>query len=222
MQTLSKEQLKQDIRPAFIGQDWEMFLPAADREEDNAAALRQAETIIRAQEERIRLLETMARTDELTGLVNRRGFTAAFDRELSLARRDAAHSGMLAMIDLDGFKSINDKFGHQAGDAYLRAVAQALQECLRSTDIVARLGGDEFAVLLTHMDEKAGVKRLAKLEQLFNSRSVLWNGKRLMLRASFGVAAYGGGDSAETVMQSADVRLYAHKARNRTLIAAAR
>ena len=226
MHTQVKEQAQQDIRP--VGREWEIFLPAVVGEgeelrdfRDTGSALRQAETIIRAQEERIRVLEAMALCDELTGVANRRGFSVAFERELSLARRDQAQGGVLAMIDLDGFKAINDKWGHQAGDAYLLAVADTLKDCVRSSDIVARLGGDEFAILLTHMDEKAGMKRLMKIEQIFNHRSMLWNGRRVMLRASFGIAAYAGGDSVESVVQAADVKLYAHKARNKKLVAAA-
>jgi diguanylate cyclase (GGDEF)-like protein len=220
MHTQTKEALKQNIRPILIGPHWEHFLPGEGQERDTVSALQQAETVIRAQDERIRLLESQALSDELTGLTNRRGFNIAFERELSLARRDTASCGVLVMADLDGFKQINDQYGHQAGDAYLHAVAQVLQECVRSSDVVARLGGDEFAILFTHMDQRTGAKRLAKLEQVFNNRSTLWNGKRLTLRASFGSAPYAGSDNAETILQAADVRLYAHKARNKILSAA--
>jgi diguanylate cyclase (GGDEF)-like protein len=220
MYTLTKEPRSQDTRSALAGQSWDIFLPATPDSDDmlgvneTRKALQQAEITILAQEERIRALEALALCDEMTGLSNRRGFNAAFDRELALARRDSNYGGVLVMVDLDGFKLINDTWGHQAGDAYLCAVAQALQDCVRSSDVVARLGGDEFAVLLTHMDEKSGAKRLAKLEQTFNNRSMTWNGKRLTLRASFGNAIYSGSDTAEAVMQSADIRLYAHKARH--------
>jgi diguanylate cyclase (GGDEF)-like protein len=226
MQTQTKEVIATEIGPVLFGPAWEPHLPVMG---DIAAiggltearhALRHAECIIREQEERIRALEALTLTDELTGVANRRGFNNAFHRELSLARRDEGRSGVVVMIDLDGFKQINDTYGHQAGDAYLRAVAQALAEFVRSSDLVARLGGDEFALLLTDIDEKDGARRLARLEQMFNSRSMLWEGRRLVLRASFGMAPYTGGDSVETVTEAADIRLYAHKARNRQLSAA--
>src|ERR1700722_1732360 len=131
-------------------------------------ALTEADRVIRAQEEHIRRLEGLALTDELTGLLNRRGFTQALQRELALARRDLGASGVLIMADLDDFKSINDQLGHAAGDDYLRGAGRMLTASVRSSDIVARLGGDEFAVLCTRMSDDTGMKRLAKLEKAFN------------------------------------------------------
>jgi diguanylate cyclase (GGDEF)-like protein len=226
MHTLTKEHLKQNLPPAFMDPMWDCLLPSTvDAPEapdfnDNASALQHAESVIRALEDRIRQLESLAMTDELTSLANRRGFMRAFNRELALANRDSAAGGMLVMIDLDGFKSVNDLWGHQAGDAYLRAVGQSLQDCVRSTDIVARVGGDEFAMLLTHMDEQDSAKRLEKIVRTFNNRWLAWNGTRLALRASFGSAAYSRGSNADRVMQSADMRLYAHKSVSKNLIAA--
>jgi diguanylate cyclase (GGDEF)-like protein len=226
---ISKTQFKKDIRSSVVGQDWELLLPAfADAHDLNDLnktrnVLQEAQQIIRAQEKRIHLLEKMALTDELTGLSNRRGFSAAFNRELSLAQRDVKSGGVLVMIDLDGFKEINDKWGHQVGDAYLRVVAQTLQGGIRTSDVVARLGGDEFGVLMPHMDEEAGVKRLEKLAHLFNESEMQPYGRMtqsLVLRASFGLAPYVGGDNADDVMQLADIRLYAHKARNKQPIVA--
>lgn len=176
-------------------------------------ALTEAERIIERQKERIRQLEDMALTDELTGLLNRRGFTLALQRELSLARRDVNASGVLIMIDLDGFKSVNDLWGHSVGDDYLQAVAHALLGDVRSTDIVARLGGDEFVVMFTHMDEKTGSKRMAKLESSFNSRIMHLGENTLPLRASFGLSPYSGNDMPEIILAEADRKLYANKAK---------
>ena len=89
----------------------------------------------------------LARTDQLTGLANTRAFGERAEFELLRARRYGRALSML-YIDLDGFKAINDKMGHAAGDVVLQRTAGALRESLRRTDIVARLGGDEFAVLL--------------------------------------------------------------------------
>ncbi|MDE2029241.1 MAG: GGDEF domain-containing protein [Alphaproteobacteria bacterium] len=207
-----RERTEQDVAAS----EWQKFLPAvALTGEEGNDALRRAEAVIRAQEERIRILEAMALTDELTGLANRRGFIGAFDRELALARRDADCGGILVMIDLDGFKGINDRFGHQAGDAYLRAVGQVLRDNVRLSDTVARLGGDEFAILFTRIDEANGVRRLAKLEKAFNAHSLSWESKSLPMRASFGSAVYAGTYGAEAIIQAADLRLYARKAHNR-------
>jgi diguanylate cyclase (GGDEF)-like protein len=181
------------------------------------AALNNAEKIIQAQEERIRHLESLAVTDELTGLLNRRGFTVALQRELSMARRDIGSSGVLVMIDLDSFKSINDMWGHSAGDDYLQAVAHALLQGVRATDVVARIGGDEFAVLFTRMNEATGMQRLTNLEKSFNGRMMQLGANTLPLRASFGLSPYNGLDMPETIMAAADLKLYAHKAHRQTI-----
>ncbi len=178
-------------------------------------ALSEAEKVIRSQEERIRQLESLALTDELTGLLNRRGFTLALQRELSVARRDNNANGILVMVDLDGFKSINDLWGHGAGDDYLQGVAHALLSEVRATDVVARIGGDEFAILFTRMNEKIGMNRITRLEKAFNSRIMQWHDATLPLRASFGLSVYVGTDTPEAIMKAADLRLYAHKARRR-------
>lgn len=211
---------KQQTLPPSTGVEWPEFLPILPDGEalrdlaETQVALLQAEQALRAQEERIRILEMMVMTDELTGLANRRGFAVALDRELSLARRDTDGGGVLVMIDLDGFKGINDCYGHAAGDAYLCAVAETLQEGVRRSDVVARLGGDEFAILLTRMDEASGARRVARLEKFFSAQSMTWEGRALPLRASFGFAAYNGLGSADGVLHTADVRLYARKAQS--------
>jgi diguanylate cyclase (GGDEF)-like protein len=224
MRALTKEQSSSSSHPAAARRGWGVFTPQAVEDEgrdhfesggliDIRTALCQAEAVIRAQEERIRSLEGMALTDELTGLANRRGFSIAFKRELAMARRDADYDGVLVMIDLDGFKAINDTWGHQTGDAYLCAAADVLSQGVRANDTVARLGGDEFALLLTHMEEPFGARWLTRFEKAFGKKAVL--SERLPLRASFGFAAYTGTSSADAVMQTADFNLYAHKAHNK-------
>ena len=198
-----------------------VILPVADRdsgENDRGAAptaLAEALAVIGAQEERIRHLEDMAMTDELTGLLNRRGFTQAMRHELAFARRDKDAHGMLVMIDLDGFKSINDRFGHTAGDEYLRVAAEALKACVRDHDFVARPGGDEFALNLTRIDKRNGLARVREIEQIFRSHSAHWLGHVLPLRASFGLSSYSGEAPAEDVVAMADLRLYAQKGQRR-------
>jgi diguanylate cyclase (GGDEF)-like protein len=93
----------------------------------------------------------LARTDPLTGVANYRWFGEEAQREMYSSRRYGGPLS-LAYIDLDGFKAVNDRHGHGAGDSVLRVVADTLRSCLRPTDLVARLGGDEFVVLLPHTD----------------------------------------------------------------------
>lgn len=218
-QTLTKDAVKQRAVGPLLHEGWLAPIPSILLQEDSPnmdkarATIGEAKRIINRLEERIRQLESMALTDELTGLLNRRGFTLSLQRELSIARRDVGASGVLIMIDLDGFKSINDLWGHSVGDDYLQAVAHALLGNVRTTDIVARLGGDEFVVMFTRMDEATGIKRMAKLEKDFNSRMMQWGEKTLPLRASFGLSPYTGQDTPEAILAAADRKLYAHKAK---------
>ncbi len=106
----------------------------------------------RLEEANLKLLD-LAVTDPLTGLYNRRKFEETLHQEVSRALRYGFVS--LAVIDLDYFKSVNDQYGHQAGDDALKAVAKVLQASCRTTDTCARLGGDEFAIILPHSDANA-------------------------------------------------------------------
>jgi diguanylate cyclase (GGDEF)-like protein len=103
--------------------------------------------LLSALRHRLDLEEQLARTDALTGVANVRFFTELVNIEIGRARR-YKHPFTMLYIDADNFKAVNDQFGHSAGDALLRLLAQAMKEQVRATDIVARLGGDEFAILL--------------------------------------------------------------------------
>lgn len=219
--TSAKQHPVKLAKPALIDKGWPQ--PAAEvgspvhSMEEALRALTEAERVIRNQAEHIRQLESMAMTDELTGLLNRRGFTMSLQRELAMAKRDPAANGTVIMVDLDGFKSINDMWGHGVGDDYLQAVAHTLLTSVRASDIVARLGGDEFVILFPRMTEEVGIKRLEKLEKSFNSRMMQFGDKTLPLRASFGMSHYTGTDVSDEILANADLKLYAHKAvrRNR-------
>ena len=175
--------------------------------------LAEAEEVINQQQERIAYLEGLTVTDELTGLVNRRGFNLHLKRELAAARRQGQGGGVLVMIDLDGFKAINDTHGHLAGDAYLRQVARLLLGHVRQHDVVARLGGDEFAVLLTDTDPAAGAARAAELAVLANGEHAAWNDVALPVRFSLGIEAYGPADQEDEVIRRADLKMYRNKGR---------
>jgi diguanylate cyclase (GGDEF)-like protein len=131
---------------------------------------RQANEIQSALEDHTERLTALAHTDPLTGLANRRQLIDLMQREFNRARRYRRPLGLL-YLDLDGFKAINDRFGHMFGDEILRNVATTLRAVLRSTDLLARIGGDEFAVLLPETP-MAGVENVAaKLHRALASYS---------------------------------------------------
>lgn len=113
-----------------------------------------------SQEVRIRQLTIESQQDELTGIANRRKFEYEFSRIYEFAQRTKI-TGALILLDLNNFKSINDRFGHSAGDRVLRQVGLALSPVVRNYEMVARVGGDEFAILISHSGEEA-IERLIK------------------------------------------------------------
>lgn len=159
---------------------------------------------------RIAVLEHQARTDPMTGLLNRRGFDIALSAALARCRR-FGDRGVLVMIDLDGFKAVNDRYGHAAGDLMLSTVANVLARHTRETDAAARFGGDEFAVLLSDAEPEGAAKRVRTLDRLLNYTDMPWQGRRLPIRASFGMAPYGPSDDDAGVLSRADHAMYRRK-----------
>ncbi|QQG36899.1 MAG: GGDEF domain-containing protein [Micavibrio aeruginosavorus] len=173
--------------------------------------LEQAETRIFEQEQRICQLEKVATTDELTGLLNRRGFYDAFSGEIERCNRGLVQSGLLVLIDLDNFKMINDTYGHLAGDAALRLVARTLKTEIRAMDSAARLGGDEFVLLLSHTSKRDAASRAQTIGWKLNNLSLAWYGEEIPVRASLGLKDFRAGDKAEMIFNAADAGLYEQK-----------
>lgn len=156
--------------------------------------------------------------DDLTSALNRRGF---FEKTAQLSPRYKDYS--LVQIDLDHFKKVNDRFGHQAGDAVLVHATQCIQKAIRSKDVLGRLGGEEFCIYLpeTHLEAAVAVATRIKKHLEFTPLA-LNNGTRLSITASLGVAAYGEhpGYSLEQIQSLADLRLYSAKQRGRNQVCA--
>ncbi len=132
-------------------------------------------------------LRSLALTDELTGLYNRRGFLVLAQQQMKLARRKK--SGVLLFFaDLDGLKQINDSLGHLEGDLALVRTAEALRETFRDSDIVARLGGDEFAVLAIEASDESDDDMQRRLESNLQTASIA--DPRYALSLSVGVARF--------------------------------
>jgi diguanylate cyclase (GGDEF)-like protein/PAS domain S-box-containing protein len=160
-------------------------------------------------------LQYQANHDPLTSLVNRRGFAAELDRQVGLVRRYGP-SGALLMLDLDGFKYVNDTLGHNAGDELIVAVSRVLRSRLRETDVLARLGGDEFAVILPHVSTDEATLVADNLVEAVRDATLI---ERPLLRpvtASVGVAAFCGADiTADEMMMRADLAMYDAKDRGK-------
>ncbi len=163
-----------------------------------------------------RRVAALAQTDELTGVLNRRGF---FERVARL--RAPARQGALVLIDIDRFKAINDTHGHAVGDEVLRWFARTLRDFMRHDDLLVRMGGEEFCLLLPDLDE-SGASRVAERIRLeFEARSAApTTAGELRITASFGVAPFGPGDEGlDLRLRQADEALYAAKrgGRNRVV-----
>ncbi len=179
-------------------------------------ALDQLRESMRANEQQRDLLHDRATHDSLTGLLNRGAAVDALGRDLARARR-AGWTLALLFIDLDGLKAINDTFGHEGGDAAIRAVADTLRATTRQSDVVARLGGDEFVVAWLGAQGNEGPSRLAERIRQQVSRCVAEvNGSRIAVRCSIGVALSEPSDVAvDSLMNRADQALYLAKAEGR-------
>lgn len=160
---------------------------------------------------RLRHLEDMAFFDPLTRLPNRHLFLDHFLHLLNLAKRRKDHFAV-CMIDLDGFKPVNDTHGHEAGDLVLGHVARRMQEALRTTDFIARLGGDEFAVLLPDLKGTRAAGLLASRMIEACATPFEHAGTRLSLGCSLGIAHYPDhGPSLRDLLHHADEAMYASK-----------
>jgi diguanylate cyclase (GGDEF)-like protein len=177
------------------------------------AVATEAEQRLAEQSRRIALLEMLTLTDEVTGLMNRRGFDRELKRALSAARR-YGDCGVLTLIDLDDFKTINDVYGHLAGDRVLRTIGQLLQLQIRENDSVARIGGDEFAILLAKCSGDSGVTRAEEIETVLNEHFVNFGGAAIPVRGSVGIAKYDRTDDSESLMGRADQAMYKKKHSN--------
>ena len=193
---------------------WRWLLWSARSDGEKVYAVAKDITERRALElERDRLLEfaeAAARTDELTGLPNRRWWDEELQREVARARRNAAHLAVV-MLDIDRFKEFNDREGHHAGDALLREAAMNWRLVLRVSDFLARYGGDEFSMLLPDCPPHYAESVLDRV------RAATPHGRG----CSAGVAYWADDENAEALVKRADRALYAAKGtgRNRTVTA---
>jgi diguanylate cyclase (GGDEF)-like protein len=163
-------------------------------------------------------LRSMATTDGLTGLYNLRYFRALAGREVDRARR-YGHTLSLMILDLDRFKGINDRYGHDMGDRVLQRIAEIGRANLRESDIFARLGGDEFAVLLPETDLWEALVVAERLRREVSRSVVSAERGTARFTISVGIAEAGEeGPDLERLMKDADAALYSAKAGGRNRV----
>jgi diguanylate cyclase (GGDEF)-like protein len=155
--------------------------------------------------------ERMADHDALTGLLNRRGFERELARTLAACRRYRTEAA-LVYFDLDGFKAVNDRFGHAAGDEALQTVAHRLSAGVRESDVVARLGGDEFAVILNRAGRAAAEAKALTLALSVERAPAAPGGP---IRLSFGIRAFEPGMHAAQMLAEADAAMFVRKGERR-------
>lgn len=202
-----------DAATRMIGEGREVSL-AIETDDEIGRLAESFNQMVAAIEERERQIIHVGLHDGLTGLPNRKLFTEQLANVL--ARRRETERVMIAYVDLDDFKMVNDTLGHPAGDALLRMVADNLKEDLPDA-LIARLGGDEFAILIDGIDSKASLGNIADRLQRSFCRPLNINGQVATCGASIGIAmAPGDGLDGITLMKNADLALYRAKAEGKS------
>lgn len=156
---------------------------------------------------RIQELDQLAHRDALVGLPNRRSFLAHLERLISRADRYGVQGGVI-FVDLDGLKTLNDRFGHKAGDEALIEVSKMLVKTVRSSDLVARLAGDEFGILLEQTDELAAWQTALRVIEAVDDCEFCAEGVCLPLSVAVGVAVIEPNDTCTDVLARADKEMY--------------
>ena len=165
-------------------------------------------------------MSELVREDQLTGSLNRRGLDDVLDREIARADRRASPL-CIAMLDLDDFKQINDKYGHIAGDEALIHLVRVIKETLRSMDVIARFGGEEFLIVLPDTPLEEAIQTVTRLQRELTKQIFMHNHTRLLMTFSAGIALRKELEDQAAMIKRADIALYeAKKAGKNRVIAA--
>jgi len=165
---------------------------------------------------RIGELEARADIDPLLDILNRRGFERELARSLAHVKRYGTQA-VLMFIDLDGFKAVNDRHGHGAGDALLKAVARELCARVRASDVVGRLGGDEFGVVIWRVDEAQAVAKAREIEALIARIAIPHGNAQIQVGASVGITSLLADATPIQTIAAADRAMYSRKEERRGL-----
>ena len=161
-----------------------------------------------------------ARHDPLTGSLNRKGLDEAMEREIARARR-LGSSLCLALLDVDNFKTINDRLGHAGGDAALVHLAQVTREVMRPQDLLARYGGEEFVIVLPDTNVDSGVAAMTRLQRELTTRFFLQGSEKVLITFSAGVAQLGDSETSTDAIVRADQAMYLAKRSGKNRVIAA-
>ena len=182
--------------------------------------LAKSQAVLSEQQHQIDDLRTAVRIDGLTQLANRSYFDERLQEMIELHKR-YGETFSLMMIDLDNFKTVNDTYGHPAGDRILKGVALKIKATLRGSDFLARFGGDEYALILLKSDATTATEVGWKLCEEVRASRFLLDEKALLMTLSIGVAEVVTGDTEESVLKRADEALYRAKAAGRNGVSVA-
>ena len=160
--------------------------------------------------EKLAVAEDLADRDTLTPTLNRRAFLRELHRTMSEVERYKTPAAVL-YVDLDGFKALNDSYGHAAGDAVLKHVGRLLVDSVRESDVVGRLGGDEFGVILNRAAADEARAKARTLSDFLNSSVIMHAGQAHRIAISIGVHALAMAEDPETAIARADEAMYAEK-----------
>lgn len=194
-------------------------LSSRDVSERGLAALQRLTAQLAEAQAKLEAAEALADRDTLAPVFNRRAFLRELHRTMSEVERYKTPAAVI-YIDLDGFKSVNDAYGHSAGDAVLRHVGLLLTDSVRESDVVGRLGGDEFGVILNRATAAEAATKAQSLSDKINSSAILYAGVPHRIRASVGVHPIAMVEDPETAIARADEAMYAEKHARRAQSAA--
>jgi diguanylate cyclase (GGDEF)-like protein len=185
-------------------------LSARDVSEAGLAALERLSVELAELQAKLAASEELADRDPLAPVFNRRAFLRELHRTMSEVERYKTPAAVI-YIDLDGFKAVNDEYGHAAGDAVLRHVGLLLLDSVRESDVVGRIGGDEFGIILNRATKEEAGAKAQSLNDKINSSAIIYAGMPHRVRASVGVHSIAMVEDPETALARADEAMYAEK-----------
>lgn len=159
-------------------------------------------------------IERLVDVDCVAPIANRRAFMRRLSWAITMHER-YGHPSTILYFDLNDFKTINDTYGHAAGDLAIIHVSQMLSTIMRESDFLARIGGDEFAVIMYYANEESAKLRGSKIAEKLESTPFIFNGSQLYVSASYGYYLVRSGDDAESALAAADMSMYVDKKRKK-------